>query len=312
MPYRSLWLAAGLLASAGNVQAEPITFVFEGTVESVFDGLGVLDDSVAPGARFVGAYTFDSDTPNTAPPLDEGEPGLYHHNSPPAGVHVRIGNFTFRSVPSDPDFDIIVNNEVGFAGADEYGFVSRNNEALGLPPAPPVELLQLHWRASTVDELPDVNALDSAELPTTPPDLELLGGGLFTVYGECTPCLGPAAFFRIEGSLTSLELPFRLVVGPDYLSWTPASYPAVYDVVQGSVEILRTSGGDYASAIGLCLDHDLTETTLPFSQTPPFAEATWFLVRSVTTEGNGTYDSTGPAQAGSRNPGILASGHDCP
>ena len=90
--YRSLWLAASLLASAGSVQAEPITFVFEGTVESVFDGLGVLDDSVAPGARFVGAYTFDSDTANTAPPLDEGEPGLYHHNAPPAGVHVRIGN----------------------------------------------------------------------------------------------------------------------------------------------------------------------------------------------------------------------------
>jgi len=123
------WLVASMacalaLGSEGRAGAELITFEFAGTVDVVFDGLGALGGLVQVGTPLTGFYTFDSLTPNTAPPVDEGEAGLYHHEAPPSGVQIQIGSFVFRSVPSSPDFDIIVNNNIGFSGADEYGFAS--------------------------------------------------------------------------------------------------------------------------------------------------------------------------------------------
>ena len=191
-----------LVSGTAPAGGAPITFAFAGTVSTVFDGLGALDNSVQAGGDFTGFYTFDSATPNTAAPIDEGAAGLYHHDLPPAGVQVRVGNFTFRSIDSAPDFDIIVNNEVGFAGADEYGFASRSNESLGLRTGAPIGRLEIDWLASTVR----TDALESAALPALPPDLGLLGGGLSRIEGECTLCMAPAAFFRIEGTLDSLVL----------------------------------------------------------------------------------------------------------
>ncbi len=200
-----------VLASVGRVNAESVTFAFTGTVEDVFDGLNELDNSVVPGTTtFTGYYTFHTDVPNTAEPQDEGQPGLYHHDAPPAGVRIEVGNYIFRTVSATPDFDVIVNNEVGITGADEYGFLSRNNEALGLRPGAPVDRLNISWFASTFRESP----LDSAALPLTPPDLLLFDSNQLTIKGECTPCLGPAAYFTIGGPLTSLTLvPEPSIVG---------------------------------------------------------------------------------------------------
>jgi len=124
---------------------------------------------------------------------------------------------------SHPDFDIIVNNEIGFAGADEYGFVSRNNVARGLPDGAPVDRLDLNWLASTITE----NPLPSANLPLIPPDLSLLGGGLLTVYGECTLCLAPAAFFRIDfdDSGNGTATPDALALKYQILLFDPAVEP---------------------------------------------------------------------------------------
>jgi hypothetical protein len=68
---RSLCLVGALLIiiSLGSARAERITFAFEGTVDSVF---------------------FDTDTPNTCEPVDEGQCGLYRHTSPPAGVRIGL------------------------------------------------------------------------------------------------------------------------------------------------------------------------------------------------------------------------------
>ena len=195
-------LACGLALGAGRAGAEPITFEFAGTVDGVFDGLGALGGLVQVGTPFTGSYTFDSETPNTAPPVDEGEAGLYHHEAAPSGVQIQIRSFVFRSVPSSPDFDIIVNNDIGFSGADEYGFASHNNEAQGLLPT--LELgLDIDWLAQTLFTEP----FDSVDLPTAPPELGLLGGGLLTIVGDCLLCVGPASFFRIDGTLAAIEVP---------------------------------------------------------------------------------------------------------
>ena len=294
-----------------QVQAAPVTrpiaFRFEGMVTTVFDGLGALDGSVVPGAPLRGVYVFDPTTPNTAEPRDEGEPGLYHHDRPPAGVRIRAGRFTFRSVPADPDFDIIVNNEIGFAGADEYGFVSRNNEARGLRTSAPIGRLDLGWLASTFTADP----LRSADLPLTPPDLSLLGGGVLTIEGECTLCLGPAAFFRIEATLTSLTTPMRMAVEPDMLWWEGPENASGYDLLRGDLAALRAGGG-FAAATEECLADDHASAVLAFEGTPATGQVLWLLARPVTAVSAGSYDSFGVAQIGERDEGIGSSGGSCP
>ena len=191
------WVAIGVITWTRSAPAEPVVFGFRGTVRNVFDGLQTLHPQIVPGVPFRGAYVFDSETPNTAPPIGEGQAGLYHHDRPPAGVIVHVGGLTFYSTFRRPNFDIIVNNDFGFAGADEYGFFSYSNRSF---PRVRGDLLQIDWFASTITQ----QVFTSADLPLDPPDLSLLGGGEFKIYGECTPCAAPAAFFRITGPVTSL------------------------------------------------------------------------------------------------------------
>jgi len=292
-----------MLALSGSMSiAEPITFVFEGHVETVFDGLGVLDGQVQPGVKLTGSYTFDSETPNTAEPIGEGQLGLYEHDQLPAGVRIVVGSFVFQSVASDIDFDIHVANDFGFAGTDEYGFISHNNEMQDPPPAPPLGRLDLHWWAQNFEGQP----FTSAELPLTPPDLDVLGGGLLIIYGECTECAGPAAFFRIVGTLTSLEPPLELQVHRDVLSWNARGATTACDIVRGDLGALKESLGDFAFAIDECLANDHEGRSFPYPIDPGPAEGFWFLMRGP------TYDSVGLGQSGTRDVPIAQSGIDCP
>jgi hypothetical protein len=291
-----------LVVSAAPAARPLITFRFEGTVTSVFDGLGALDASVAPGTPFHGSFTFDTRTPNSAPPVDEGEAGLYHHEDPPAGVRIRMGHFTFRSVPGHPDFDVIVNNEFGFAGADEFGFSSRNNRARGLLPSAPVDRMDVDWLASTFTGDP----LRNAELPRTPPDLAELGGGTLVLYGECTLCLGPAAFFRIEGTLTSLTEPVRVSMDSNALWWDGPAGASGFDVIHGNISTLVENG--FAAATESCLADDQPAGNLPHGMTPDFGDVFWFAAR----DGQRSWDSFGLGQMGERDEGVATSGSGCP
>ena len=296
-----------LATTASTVRADFITFVFEGTVETVFDGLGALGNAVEPGATFRGAYTFDSDTPNTAPPVGEGELGLYHHEEPPAGVVIRVGPFVFRTVPVSPDFDIHVANDFGFAGTDEYGFASFNNEALDLLPSAPIGRLDISWLAINFEGQP----FTSAELPLTPPDLDVLGGGHFEIEGECILCLGPAAFFRIEGTLKTLDVAVSVSLIREQILWIGLDETSAYDVLWGDLTVLR-NGGDFSLAVDECLADNHDGSSLPFPMDPDPGEGYWILVRPVSSGENGTYDSGGLSQVAGRDDSILLSGLDCP
>jgi len=193
-------IVALLSGLASSTVAAPVAFGFTGTVTEVFDGLGALQDQVAPRMPFAGAYVFESTTPNTGF-VGEGEAGLYHHDKPLAGVFVAVDGMAFLSNFLHPDFDIIVNNDFGFVGSDDYGFTSRNNRWIGLRPDAPVDDLNIRWFVSTFPG----TVFDSVELPLDPPTLrDFGGGGIFTIYGQCSRCAGPAAFFQIDGTLTSL------------------------------------------------------------------------------------------------------------
>lgn len=147
-------------------------------------------------------------------------------------------------------------------------------------------------------------------MPLTPPDLDLLGGGLLTVYGECTRCAAPAAFFRIEATLTSLTRAVRVDGDRQLVWWEGPGEGWSHDVVYGDLNALRAGAG-FASATAQCLVAGEQGSVLPWDWEPGPGEAVWFLARPVGGVA-GSYDACSLAQEGNRDDGIDDSGAGCP
>jgi hypothetical protein len=103
-----------------------------------------------------------------------------------------------------------------------------------------------------------------------------------------------------------------LEVEKTLLSWSPGPEATGYDVVQGDLEMLIGSGGDFTTATTACLDDNRPHTTLPISGTPPTGHGLWFLVRGMNCAANGTYDTGSSSQVASRDGAIDASSGACP
>ena len=100
----------------------------------------------------------------------------------------------------------------------------------------------------------------------------------------------------------------RLQVGRDELTWDSGLEIVGYDVVLGSLTVLRDSGGSFELATDACLANDLPASSMHFDAQPVVGEGFWLLVRV-----NGsTYDTDMPSEVASRDPGIAASGVACP
>lgn len=186
--------AFDLRAARGDLQ----TFYFTGQVTNVVDGLGAFGPDAGTLATFSGSYTFDT----SMPPLAQGDDGeaIYRFTAPPAGIAVQVGDFRFWTAPGQTDFRIIVRNEFGFSGSDEYGLYSVRNEAAGLVGAPQMDLLEIDWGSMTLENDP----IADLSLPRFPPALAELGGGDFLISGECFACDVPNPTFKIQGTLTTL------------------------------------------------------------------------------------------------------------
>ena len=96
------------------------------------------------------------------------------------------------------------------------------------------------------------------------------------------------------------------------LGWSPMDGASGYDVVWGSLSVLRSGGGDFTAGTSGCLEDGTTETSAPHEAIPVSEDGFWYLVRPVNCGGNGTYDSGPPGQAGSRDAEIAASALSCP
>jgi len=87
------------------------------------------------------------------------------------------------------------------------------------------------------------------------------------------------------------------------LTWDPIPN-AYYDVVQGSLEALVASEGDYGAAVENCLADNLLSELFFWDGSPEVGRIAFFLVRAVNCGGNGSYNVDLEAQDGLRDEGI--------
>ena len=133
--------------------------------------------------------------------------------------------------------------------------------------------------------------------PATGQETELLpgpGGAVSDVAFPPGP-FSPTASFTDKNTMTW--------TGPQGLN---------YDVVRGNLTTLVENNGDFAMAIEACVANDAISLTLPATDIPPPGEGLFWIVRPNTLAGPQTYDTDSPGQPVSRDPGIAASGLDCP
>lgn len=128
------------------------------------------------------------------------------------------------------------------------------------------------------------------------------------------PDLEAARSSILGGGISCLE-PIGLTVtrsgGPDaLLSWTAMPGATGYDVVYGDLAAMRNLSGSFAVAtLGqiVCGTGSLLVTQ---SGSPAPGQGSWFLERDRSGGVPGTYDDG--SQRSPRDPGITASGNDCP
>jgi hypothetical protein len=137
---------------------DDVAFNIVAQVASVYDSGNVLGGAISVGDTIVGQYTYLSTTPdtNSLPTI-----GSYWHSSPPYGITLTAGEYTFQTDPGDVNFYFEIAN--GHTGFDGYMLRSYNN----LPPSDGVWVQTISWQ---LDD-PTTTALSSDALPTVAPDL---------------------------------------------------------------------------------------------------------------------------------------------
>ena len=127
---------------------------------------------------------------------------------------------------------------------------------------------------------------------------------------------GPGAFIALsDAERQELAGQFlRLYPSGDgtVLTWCKPPGSTGSDVVRGNITVLQLGHGDFSSATKECAGDDLVLDSMAYPGAPQPGQAYWFAVRCEGCPGHGTYDSGSPSQIGSRDPGIAASGFDCP
>jgi len=93
------------------------------------------------------------------------------------------------------------------------------------------------------------------------------------------------------------------------ISWTSATRAIGYDLVNGRLDDLLNSGGDYGFATDVCLEAGSRYLSTMVQDPMPEDNDYWYLIRPRFATGPDTYDSGSTAQHGPRDPGI---GFTCP
>jgi hypothetical protein len=119
-------------------------------------------------------------------------------------------------------------------------------------------------------------------------------------YGVCTS-------WRRYAPTGGPETDLAKDTGDLVISWGAVADCDGYDVFQGSLTDLLTSGGDFSTSTADCLAENQAGTSHRQSLSAGTV-ADFFLVRAMNCGGNGTCDSGGPGQGEGRDSEITSSG----
>ena len=110
-------------------KAELVTIKIEAVVDDVVEAGDYLNGRIKVGDLIRGAYTYDTDTPDSSP-LPDG--ARYEHFAYPCGISLSVGGLDFMTDPANTNFLIeIVNN---YPYADGYGVVRFSHLLCGEKP----------------------------------------------------------------------------------------------------------------------------------------------------------------------------------
>ena len=101
-------------------------------------------------------------------------------------------------------------------------------------------------------------------------------------------------------------------VGGELVSWTSVPAATAFDLVRGTLNQLRSSGGDFTASTQACLVNDQMAMNFLDPSPPPAADGFWYLTRGLGCGGAGTYNELAGSQTGSRDSEISASINACP
>jgi uncharacterized membrane protein len=100
--------------------------------------------------------------------------------------------------------------------------------------------------------------------------------------------------------------------GTAHVEWSAVNAATGYDLVRGSLKLLRKRFGDFSQATTDCLENDLAANSRDDADVPTAGEAFWYLVRAANCTGAATFDSGAPSQLEPRDAQIQASSSACP
>ena len=143
-----------------GARGKGVTIFFTAKVGQVRDDHRLLDGSIKAGGMVTGCYTFD---PGVRDSNDDPTVGDYRHRAGGYGILLRVGNYLFKTDPSDVDFLVEV---VCRPGRHNYLLRSYNNLVFG-PRLTEVCVDHVAWQ---LDD-PRGKALTGDALPLDPPRL---------------------------------------------------------------------------------------------------------------------------------------------
>jgi hypothetical protein len=100
--------------------------------------------------------------------------------------------------------------------------------------------------------------------------------------------------------------------GTAHVEWSAVNAATGYDLVRGTLKLLKKRSGDFSQATTDCLENDLTATSRDDSETPAAGDGFWYLVRAANCGGSATFDSGAFSQIEPRDAQIQASPNACP
>jgi N-acetylneuraminic acid mutarotase len=96
------------------------------------------------------------------------------------------------------------------------------------------------------------------------------------------------------------------------LGWAAQENAFGYDIVYGSLDTLRSTGGNFTTATVSCYGNDTELHDVPFPAIPGVGDGYWILVRGENCAGAASWDGEGPGQVGSRDAELAAAPNHCP